>query len=409
MRRFQPLTRTAFIVCAFFGLANFAGAGEIMTDRCSADVSFPSTYNGPAIGANSGQAPAIIISRANSDSTHWTSAIRQAIDSDGHIRWWCHSTTGNWADPGTWVVDGAGATYSCGDSGGNDCKLSPNVSVHPSDSAGWTAERSRCSNHSSVFRARLGPDRLLQIECLDENTAVAQHKLVSAPPVPTVRAADVRFAAIWAKGPAGDWAARHDLTSDAYQAEFSAEGQKGLSLLMVDGYESDGQPRYAAIWGRQTSSPGTARHGMTAADYQQASNQLTADGYRPVWVNGYTVNGSDQYAAIWEKSPGPAWVARHGLGAADFQKQFDDLANQGYYLKLISGYAVGQEVRYAAIWEKGAAAAWVARIGMTPDVYQQEFNKQGAAGYRLPTLAGIVLATKSFSRRFGTRRNPRHG
>lgn len=32
--------------------------------------------------------------------------------------------------------------------------------------AGWTPERSRCGDHSTRIRARLGSDRLRQTECL---------------------------------------------------------------------------------------------------------------------------------------------------------------------------------------------------------------------------------------------------
>lgn len=75
---------------------------------------------------------------------------------------------------------------------------------------------------------------------------------------------------------------------------------------------------------------------MTASDYQMAFNKYVADGYRLVWVNGYTVNGSGRYTAIWEKSPGPEWIARYGLSAADYQRDFDSLVKQGYRLKLVS-------------------------------------------------------------------------
>ncbi|MEH2020860.1 MAG: hypothetical protein V7K74_25635, partial [Nostoc sp.] len=36
-------------------------------------------------------------------------------------------------------------------------------------------------------------------------------------------------------------------------------------------------------------------------------------------------NGQNRYAAIWVKSGGPAWQARHGLTSAQYQATFDKL------------------------------------------------------------------------------------
>lgn len=56
-------------------------------------------------------------------------------------------------------------------------------------------------------------------------------------------------------------------------------------------------------------TPWVARHGMTGAEYQRQFDQWVGQGYRLTDVSGYNVNGTVRYAAIWEKSTGPAWVA----------------------------------------------------------------------------------------------------
>jgi Bacterial tandem repeat domain 1 len=40
---------------------------------------------------------------------------------------------------------------------------------------------------------------------------------------------------------------------------------------------------------------------MTSAGYQQAFDDLKGQGYRLVDVSGYSVGGQDRYAAIWSK------------------------------------------------------------------------------------------------------------
>lgn len=51
-------------------------------------------------------------------------------------------------------------------------------------------------------------------------------------------------------------------------------------------------------------------------------------------------NNSDRYAAIWEQADGPAWHARHGLTAAQYQQAFDQPLAEGYRLKCVSGYSL---------------------------------------------------------------------
>ncbi|MCG6901833.1 MAG: hypothetical protein LJE68_04045 [Rhodobacter sp.] len=158
------------------------------------------------------------------------------------------------------------------------------------------------------------------------------------------------FAAIWQKS-GGAWVARHDMTSSGYQAEFNNWTSKGYRLTDVTGYAANGQVRYAAIWKKQRGGAWVARHGMTGAQYQAAFNQYTSQGYKPSHVDGYTVNGTPYYAAIWTKGSG-AYVARHGLTSAQYQAEFDKWIGKGYRLHDVSGYSAGGSARYAAIWYK---------------------------------------------------------
>ena len=54
-----------------------------------------------------------------------------------------------------------------------------------------------------------------------------------------------------------------------------------------------------------------------------------------------SVGGEACYAAIWEKRDRPEWIGRHGLSGDDYQKAFDQFAQDGFRLVWVSGYAVG--------------------------------------------------------------------
>jgi hypothetical protein len=68
------------------------------------------------------------------------------------------------------------------------------------------------------------------------------------------------------------------------------------------------------------------------------------------------VNGQALYAAIWDKSSGPGWVARHGMTSDQYQQQLDTLVSQGYRLEWVSGYPNGASATYAAVWQRDAAS-----------------------------------------------------
>ena len=189
--------------------------------------------------------------------------------------------------------------------------------------------------------------------------------------------------------------ARHRLISAEYQTLFNSLTSQSYRLLYVSGYLLNNVERFAAYFEKSAGSPQICRHGLTSAQYQQAFNNATAQGYRLVLVNGYTgLNNIDKYVAIWDKPTGAVapWVAKHGLTAAQYQIQFNNWTGQGYRLKHVSGYAISNTARYAAIFEKILnAPAQIARHGLTSAQYQAEFNANTQQGYVLVLVCGYVV------------------
>lgn len=173
------------------------------------------------------------------------------------------------------------------------------------------------------------------------------------------------------------------MTAQDYQQAFDSLGKQGFRLTRINGYTVAGQDRYAAIWDKSPGPDLVARHGMTAQDYQQAFDSLGKQGLCLSQVSGYSVANQDRYAAIWERKPCPAFVARHGMTAQQYQQAFDELGRQGFRLRLVSAYQINGEPAYAAIWDKSPGPSFVARHGMTPAQYQAAFDQLGKDGFRL--------------------------
>jgi hypothetical protein len=199
------------------------------------------------------------------------------------------------------------------------------------------------------------------------------------------------FAAIWQKTAGPPWVARHGLNSVLYEQEFEKYASQGMRLRIVDGYESNGRALYATLWEKSLSPHWIARHSLTVPEYQQEFDKQVRNGLRLVWVDGYTINDTEYFAAIWDKSSGPAWVARHGMTSDQYQTEFDRLADDGFRLRIVSGYQADGEARFAALWEQDPDGKWVARHGMSASQYQQEFDALIGKGYRLIFVDGYRL------------------
>jgi len=199
------------------------------------------------------------------------------------------------------------------------------------------------------------------------------------------------YAAIWDQSAGPAFQAHHGLTSDQYQRAFDQHVGQGMRPVCVSGYSVGGDARYAAIFEPAGGVSFAARHGLTSDEYQQAFNDLVGKGFRLTYVSGFNVGGQDRYAAIWEQSPGPAFVARHGLTSDQYQQAFNQFVGQGFRLTQVSGYSVGGQPRYAAIWEQFGGPGFAARHGLTAGQYQQAFDEFVGQGFRLVDVSGFAL------------------
>jgi CubicO group peptidase (beta-lactamase class C family) len=191
-----------------------------------------------------------------------------------------------------------------------------------------------------------------------------------------------RYAGLWLKESGPEWQARNGLSAADFQKNFDDFFKQGYRLTWVSGHEAGGSVRYEGIWEKKPGPEWQARNNMTSAEYQQSFDSFQKQGYRLVHVYGYSSGGSARFAAIWEKSSGPAYEARDNMTAAQFQKTFDDFSKQGYRLKDISGYNAGGTDYYTGIWEKTGGSWWWARNG-TPDAwYQNVFDNFYYQGYQ---------------------------
>ncbi|KAE8158287.1 hypothetical protein BDV40DRAFT_291956 [Aspergillus tamarii] len=196
------------------------------------------------------------------------------------------------------------------------------------------------------------------------------------------------FAVIFEKRSSPAWKSHHGMTSDQYHQKFEDYLKQGYRVVQVNGYTIDGKDRYTAIWEKDSSVPWISRHGMNKEWMQKYFDKYLEEGYRMTHVSGYEVDNESRYAAVWEKRDDTTpWVSAGELNSTAYQATFDKHVKDGYRLVDVDGYQVGDEVMYAAIWDKSASGAWVARHGLESSKFQTEFNKYRGEGYVLRTFS----------------------
>lgn len=141
------------------------------------------------------------------------------------------------------------------------------------------------------------------------------------------------------------------MTASQYDGELKKLGGSNYQLTVVSGYSLGTEDGFTAIWEQKDGPAFSTIHGLDPIEYQSEYDNRTDQGYYPVLVDVWTVDGADHYAAIWRDSEGkafPNYVSRNSLNDTAFKTESDQLTKQGYCIKVLSGYAVGTEVRYAA-------------------------------------------------------------
>jgi CubicO group peptidase (beta-lactamase class C family) len=201
-------------------------------------------------------------------------------------------------------------------------------------------------------------------------------------------AAPIAVITLNAAASAQDWQARHAMSQAQFQSVFNDLNSKGYRLKCMSGYVSGGAEQYAALWIKESGPTWQAGSSMTEADFQKTFNDFSKQGYRLTWVSAHEASGAVRYEGIWEQKSGPAWEAKANLSAAEYQQAFDTYTKQGYRPLHVWGYTSGGQPRFAVIFEKSNGLAWVARHNLNPAQYQQAFNQFTGQGYHVKVISG---------------------
>jgi hypothetical protein len=201
----------------------------------------------------------------------------------------------------------------------------------------------------------------------------------------------VRYDAVWRQEPTVRWQSWHGVSGAVLQQKLDELTPQGFVPVVLVGYATRDGTRFAGVWRREGGAPWAARFDMDREGLVRQVENRKNEGFVPVSISGYAVDGQTRYAAIWRRRPGATWESRSDLTAAEYQAWFDRLTPQGYVPVDVSVYPIGGQMRFAAIWERVSGTSWEARHHLTQTEHASFTARQGGQGYSPYIIAPYPL------------------
>lgn len=193
---------------------------------------------------------------------------------------------------------------------------------------------------------------------------------------------------VWRPETAGAIAGFHGLTGGQYQTRYNEYKGQGYRPHIVESYLQGGSPRYAVVF-KKTGGPSIAAyHGLDANAHQARFNDLTSQGYRPKSVSVIS-SGGRKYTAVYEKAGG-AYQLKSQLTLAEYQQAFNANKAAGRHVAYLNAYNHGGQAYISAIFSAATPAGGKQRHGMTGGSYQTEYNSARQAGLVTRMVTGYA-------------------
>lgn len=202
---------------------------------------------------------------------------------------------------------------------------------------------------------------------------------------------DVRYNAVFRPAGNVDWQAVHGLSATQYQQRFDAITGQGFRPTQVESYSSDGQVRYAAIFRKDGGPETRAYHGLTAQQHQQRFEDWSAAGFRARNIAVTAVGDQPRYTALYEKSDGGSWIAKSRLTPDEYQQAFADNTAQGRRPVYLNAYGLDGQIYFSAIFAAKPAGALSARHGLSSQQYQAEWENATGNGHLTRVVTGYAV------------------
>jgi len=160
------------------------------------------------------------------------------------------------------------------------------------------------------------------------------------------------YGAVWEKATGPDQFVSSAMSASQFATELTNRTNLGYRLALVSGYAPSGTPQFIGLWQKKTGPTVAAKVGMSASAFATELTNRKNGGYHLVHSSGYAVNNVAFYTGVWVKESRPTQIEKHGMSTSTFESQQATNSSSGYRLSAVSSYTINGSTQYAAIWEK---------------------------------------------------------
>lgn len=130
-------------------------------------------------------------------------------------------------------------------------------------------------------------------------------------------------------------------------------------------------------------------YGWTYEDYRKKYDEIWDQGWRLHLLEPYAVGNQLRYTAVWR------WGAEdeiqvYGWTYQRYREKYDELWPQGWRIHILEPYVVDGKVRYTAVWRKSTESE-IQVYGWTYDRFREKYDELWPQGWRLHTLVPYVV------------------
>jgi CubicO group peptidase (beta-lactamase class C family) len=186
------------------------------------------------------------------------------------------------------------------------------------------------------------------------------------------------------------FSAYHGVSANAHQTNFNNLSKDGFRMISLSVYGTPASAQYAAVWVKRSGAAYVATHGIDGAAYQAFFNTWSAKGYVPVLLSATGSRSNAIFAAVFEKRNYNAWVAKHDMTQAAFDAENDKAKKNNLILKTCTTYGSVADRRYAAVWIPNPGfIKWRVYSNISDTDYQTQFNANTQLPFYCPEIVAV--------------------